>query len=52
MLFDSLSISNDSLYKRGTYPVGKNNFLILEEYYSPLIEGIRVTLNIGKIIKI
>ena len=23
MLFDSLSISNDSLYKRGTYPVGK-----------------------------
>ena len=41
MLFDSLSISNDSLYRRGTYPVGKSNFLILEEYYSPLIEGIK-----------
>ncbi len=45
MLFDSLLISNDSVYQRGMYPVGNNNFSIIKEYYSPFIQGVKNYLN-------
>ena len=41
MLFDNLNLSNDSLYNRGLYPVGLNNFSLIREYYQPFIQGVK-----------
>ena len=40
MLFDSIGISNDSIYQNGSYPTGIQNFTHIREYYQPFIEAI------------
>ena len=40
MLFDSIGISNDSIYQNGSYPTGIQNFTQIREYYQPFIHGL------------
>ena len=39
-LFDSLGLSNDSLYLKGIYPTGIQNFSKIREYYQPFINAL------------
>ena len=45
MLFDSLGLSNNQVYSEGIYPVGFQNFSIINEYYEPFISALNLYLD-------
>ena len=40
MLFDSSSISDETIYEYGLYPSGVENFSMIRDFYSPFIQGV------------